>query len=117
MGGRALRARRDRRDRLRVSLLFGRNFGVGTDIHTGPNGNRFVVSLSQGVVYEISRRNERLSAAQRFNVTFCTRQFVISPMSSSFSFRQSMELAMPNSLGSLPAEPNLPTTFPSSCTL
>jgi aldose sugar dehydrogenase len=35
------------------SLLFGRNFGVGTDIHTGPNGNLFVVSLSNGAVYEI----------------------------------------------------------------
>jgi len=39
------------------SLLFGRNFGVATDIHTGPNGNLFVVSLSNGAIYEISRRN------------------------------------------------------------
>jgi glucose/arabinose dehydrogenase len=38
------------------SLLFGSNFGVGTDIETGPNGNLFVVSLSQGTVYEIFRR-------------------------------------------------------------
>jgi aldose sugar dehydrogenase len=38
------------------SLLFGTNFGVGTDIETGPNGNLFVVSLSQGAVYEIFRR-------------------------------------------------------------
>jgi glucose/arabinose dehydrogenase len=38
------------------SLLFGRNFGIGTDIQTGPNGNLFVVSLTQGAVYEISRR-------------------------------------------------------------
>jgi glucose/arabinose dehydrogenase len=37
------------------SLLFGRNFGVGTDIKTGPNGNLFVVSLSDGRVYEIFR--------------------------------------------------------------
>ncbi|HWQ56658.1 MAG TPA: PQQ-dependent sugar dehydrogenase [Bryobacteraceae bacterium] len=37
------------------SLLFGRDFGVGTDIHTGPNGNLFVVSLSNGAVYEIYR--------------------------------------------------------------
>jgi len=35
------------------ALLFGRNFGVGTDIETGPNGNLFVVSLSNGEVYEI----------------------------------------------------------------
>jgi aldose sugar dehydrogenase len=37
------------------SLLIGRNFGVGTDIHTGPNGNLFVVSLSNGAIYEIFR--------------------------------------------------------------
>jgi glucose/arabinose dehydrogenase len=37
------------------SLLIGRNFGVGTDMHTGPNGNLFVVSLSNGAVYEIAR--------------------------------------------------------------
>ena len=35
------------------SLLIGRNFGVVTDIHTGPNGNLFVVSLSNGAIYEI----------------------------------------------------------------
>jgi glucose/arabinose dehydrogenase len=39
------------------SLLFGRNFGVSTDIKTGPNGNLFVVSLSNGAIYEIFRRN------------------------------------------------------------
>ena len=38
------------------SLLFGRNFWTGTDIHTGPNGNLFVVSLSNGAIYEIFRR-------------------------------------------------------------
>jgi glucose/arabinose dehydrogenase len=38
------------------SLLIGRNFGVVTDIETGPNGNLFVVSLSQGTIYEIFRR-------------------------------------------------------------
>jgi len=37
------------------SLLFGSNFGIGTDIQTGPNGNLFVVSLSDGAVYEIFR--------------------------------------------------------------
>lgn len=39
------------------SLLFGTNFGVVTDIQTGPNGNLFVVSLDQGTVYEIFRRS------------------------------------------------------------
>jgi hypothetical protein len=38
------------------SLLIGRNFGVGTDVATGPNGNLYVVSLDRGVVYEIFRR-------------------------------------------------------------
>jgi glucose/arabinose dehydrogenase len=37
-------------------LLFGRNFGVGTAILTGPNGNLFVVSLTNGAIYEIFRR-------------------------------------------------------------
>jgi glucose/arabinose dehydrogenase len=37
------------------SLLFGRNFGVGTDVQTGPNGNLFVVSLSDGAIYEVFR--------------------------------------------------------------
>lgn len=38
------------------SLVFGTGFGVGTDIQTGPNGNLYVVSLTHGSVYEISRR-------------------------------------------------------------
>jgi len=38
------------------SLLFGRNFGVSTDIQTGPDNNLYVVSLSHGAIYEISRR-------------------------------------------------------------
>jgi glucose/arabinose dehydrogenase len=38
------------------SLLFGRDFGIATDLKTGPNGNLFVVSLDQGAVYEIARR-------------------------------------------------------------
>ncbi len=37
------------------SLLFGRNFGIGTDIRTGPNGSLYVVSLSNGAIYEIFR--------------------------------------------------------------
>lgn len=37
------------------SLLIGRNFGIGTDIQTGPNGHLFVVSLSHGAVYEVFR--------------------------------------------------------------
>jgi glucose/arabinose dehydrogenase len=37
------------------SLLFGRNFGTGTDIQTGPDGHLYVVSLDHGAVYEIRR--------------------------------------------------------------
>jgi glucose/arabinose dehydrogenase len=42
------------------SLLIGRNFGVVTDIQTGPNGNLFLVTLTHGgtndgAIYEISR--------------------------------------------------------------
>ena len=39
------------------SLLFGTNFGVVTDIQTGPNGNLYVVSLFDGKVYEIFRKH------------------------------------------------------------
>ena len=35
------------------SLLIGRDFGVVTDIETGPNGNLFIVSLSRGTIYEV----------------------------------------------------------------
>jgi glucose/arabinose dehydrogenase len=38
------------------SLLVGRNFGVGTDVQTGPNGHLYVVSLSNGAIYEIMGR-------------------------------------------------------------
>jgi glucose/arabinose dehydrogenase len=38
------------------SLLIGRDFGVTTDIETGPNGNLYVVSLTSGAIYEIFRR-------------------------------------------------------------
>jgi glucose/arabinose dehydrogenase len=37
------------------SLLFGTGFGIVTDIETGPNGNLFVLSLSNGALYEIYR--------------------------------------------------------------
>lgn len=37
------------------SLIIGRDFGIITDIETGPNGNLFVVSLLDGTVYEVFR--------------------------------------------------------------
>ena len=40
------------------SLLFGRNFGVTTEVMTGKNGNLFVVSVSDGAVYEIFRPDD-----------------------------------------------------------
>jgi aldose sugar dehydrogenase len=47
----------DNRDKHEIteseSLLIGRDFGVVTDIETGPNGNVFVVSLTGGAIYEI----------------------------------------------------------------
>jgi glucose/arabinose dehydrogenase len=40
------------------SLLIGRDFGVTTDIETGPNGNLFVVSISRGAIYEVFRQQQ-----------------------------------------------------------
>ena len=45
------------------SLLIGRDFGVTTDIQTAPNGNVFVVSLSNGAVYEIKSKPASLFVA------------------------------------------------------
>src|SRR6185503_11423989 len=45
------------------SLAIGRDFGVTTDIETGPNGNVFVVSLSKGAVYEIKSKPSQLFTA------------------------------------------------------
>ncbi len=39
------------------SLLAGRNFGVSTDIQSGPNGNLFVVSLTRGEILEITKND------------------------------------------------------------
>ena len=38
------------------SLVFGRDFGVVTDIETGPDGGVYVVSISNGEIYRIDRR-------------------------------------------------------------
>lgn len=45
------------------SLIVGRDFGVATDIETGPNGNVYVVSLSNGAVYEIKSKPSLLFTA------------------------------------------------------
>ncbi|MEK6283549.1 MAG: PQQ-dependent sugar dehydrogenase [Acidobacteriota bacterium] len=39
------------------SLVIGRDFGVTTDIQTGPDGNVYVVSLSNGSVYQVFANN------------------------------------------------------------
>jgi glucose/arabinose dehydrogenase len=49
------------------SLLVGRDFGVVTDIETGPNGHLFVVSLSNGAIYEISGRRDRPQLAPEYS--------------------------------------------------
>lgn len=41
------------------SLLFGKGFGITTDIVTAPNGNLFVVSLSKGAVYQIQGQDSK----------------------------------------------------------
>ena len=45
------------------SLLIGRDFGITTDIESAPNGNLFVVSLSNGSVYEIKSKPAQLFVA------------------------------------------------------
>ena len=39
-----------------ASLVAGKNFGIVTDIETGPDGNLYVTSLSNGAVYMISAK-------------------------------------------------------------
>ncbi len=48
------------------SLVIGKDFGITTDIVTGPNGNVFVVSLSNGSVYEIKARPNQIDEAAFF---------------------------------------------------
>ena len=38
------------------SLIIGRGFGTTTAIEQGPDGNLYVVSLTDGAIYRISRR-------------------------------------------------------------
>jgi uncharacterized repeat protein (TIGR01451 family) len=45
------------------SLLIGHDFGITTDIETAPNGDLFVVSNSNGAVYEISGKQPTLFTA------------------------------------------------------
>ncbi|MGH9930530.1 MAG: CHRD domain-containing protein, partial [Pyrinomonadaceae bacterium] len=45
------------------SLLIGRDFGITTDIETGPNGDLFIVSNTNSAVYQISGRQPLLFTA------------------------------------------------------
>src|SRR4029078_7490948 len=45
------------------SLLIGKDFGITTDIQSAPNGNLFVVALSNGAVYEIKSKPSLLFVA------------------------------------------------------
>ena len=38
------------------SLLIGQGFGITPDIEQGPDGNLYVVSNTDGVIYKISRK-------------------------------------------------------------
>lgn len=48
------------------SLVAGTGFGILTDLETGPNGNLYALSLSNGALYEIFRR-EAGTEATAFN--------------------------------------------------
>src|ERR1700730_14141685 len=45
------------------SLLIGRDFGITTDIETGPNGDLFIVSNTNGAVYQVSGKQPTLFTA------------------------------------------------------
>ncbi len=45
------------------SLVVGRDFGITTDVQTGPNGSVYVVSLSNGAVYEIKSKPGQIFTA------------------------------------------------------
>jgi len=57
------------------SLVIGNQFGIVTDIKTGPNGLLYVTSLSNGEVYEISARPKGKGGhvAQAAGLAFTTR--------------------------------------------
>ncbi len=80
------------------TLLVGRDFGSVTSIMTGPNGNLFLVSASQGTIFEIYRKapatvesvvvndgSEQRSMVNSVTVTF-DRQVTIDP--GAFELRQ-----------------------------
>jgi len=45
------------------SLLIGRDFGITTDIETGPNGDLYIVSNTNSAVYQVSGKQPALYIA------------------------------------------------------
>ena len=58
-------------------FVIGADFGVVTDIKSGPNGRLYVVSLDQGAVYEIFTTKER--SGRRLSATMTGAQEVPGP--------------------------------------
>jgi hypothetical protein len=70
------------------SLLIGRDFGVSTDIETGPNGNLYVVSISNGgdlrdfpPLDQVPSRKSRLSDVSAIRCDLQTSGKVADPLS------------------------------------
>ncbi|HEV2761954.1 MAG TPA: DUF4214 domain-containing protein, partial [Pyrinomonadaceae bacterium] len=59
------------------SLLVGRDFGITTDIRTGPDGHLYVVSLSDGAVYEVFPLSVIRFVSETFTVGEGARRAVI----------------------------------------
>jgi glucose/arabinose dehydrogenase len=51
--------------------IIGEGFGILTDIHTGPNGNLYAVSLTHGAVYEVFRQESSSSSAEAQEAVKC----------------------------------------------
>ncbi|PYS50042.1 MAG: hypothetical protein DMF68_08300 [Acidobacteria bacterium] len=51
------------------TLLIGKNFGITTDIETGPDGNLYVVSLSNGAIYQIFANNTVQLSSSTYSVS------------------------------------------------
>ncbi len=50
-------------------LVVGTGFGIITDLETGPNGNLYVVSLSNGAVYEVFKQTQADSVLLRASLS------------------------------------------------
>src|SRR5262245_57605846 len=94
------------------SLLFGRNFGVATDIQTGPNGNLFVVSLSDGAIYEIHRVRGGKKAKPAGAAAGIGKQSAVTPPPTPLAFAVPAAGASSNPVVPPPPAPGAPTDPP-----